>query len=533
MKITSKTIKYTVETVEELSTIVGKENDVIVVTDENRGGTFVYRSAEAGTNNGGTIFDGWVRQYNGAVNVKWFGAVGDGVTDDINSIQKAVVYIVANNENLEYSPEDTYYISKSILIPQRISSLAYSSLEIDGKWCYIRTEGNISVFESAYDNAGVLTSSAYSAKDTYMSFGIIIKNFNIRGDSTAVLPAIAINSYHQGCSVTNINSRGYDYFMYAQACYYSKFTSLLTLGTVQTGIARFVFIEDNNLMEFNNLVAVNADIGYKFIGLVDACEFHGNSLEGQNTGLLFTNGEVRGISIQNNYIEGFTDVAINFNCPVLNATVDNNYINNLSNGYFIDYLPGPNNNINIGSGNSYVSLTDDKMFKTINNTIGYNKLTFNSPLGYASSNDSFLVDNTNFSNQLAYNKQLNQTGLKAKVVNKYAEGVYGGRYTNGYDSPNGFKWINNSNSTLTISTKFTNSPTGRIYVNLRISAGGISFYASELVSQGNSWKFFKYDTTSGVIVSTDLTVTIVDGFIQINGTMADTILTVNGEIRLV
>jgi len=57
-------------------------NTTAIVKDSNRGGVFNYDGAQSGVNNGGTIFNGWVRQYDGAVNVKWFGAVGDGVVDD-------------------------------------------------------------------------------------------------------------------------------------------------------------------------------------------------------------------------------------------------------------------------------------------------------------------------------------------------------------------------------------------------------------------------------------------------------------------
>lgn len=91
MKLTSKTINYTVETVDELLTLAGEENAVVVVTDENRGGTFVYRSANASENNGGTIFNGWCRQYDGAVNVKWFGASKDNTGEFNNSIFEKVL----------------------------------------------------------------------------------------------------------------------------------------------------------------------------------------------------------------------------------------------------------------------------------------------------------------------------------------------------------------------------------------------------------------------------------------------------------
>jgi len=61
------------------------------------GGTFYWDATSTDTDNGGTIIqatgvvDGrWIRNYSGAVNVKWFGAKGDGITDDTSAIQLAM-----------------------------------------------------------------------------------------------------------------------------------------------------------------------------------------------------------------------------------------------------------------------------------------------------------------------------------------------------------------------------------------------------------------------------------------------------------
>lgn len=79
-----------VETVGQLSTFDPNTAPTVIVREEGRGGTFNYDVSQAAVNDGGTIFDGWVRQYSGAVDVKWFDVAADGVTDDTAKVQAAL-----------------------------------------------------------------------------------------------------------------------------------------------------------------------------------------------------------------------------------------------------------------------------------------------------------------------------------------------------------------------------------------------------------------------------------------------------------
>lgn len=109
MKITSKTINYTVNTVDDLLSLEGDVDSVVVVTEENRGGTFIKRLT-AGANDNGIWFNGWERQYDGAVNVKWFGAKGDGATDDT----VALLNVFNNTENSAITFNGTYLVKQLI-----------------------------------------------------------------------------------------------------------------------------------------------------------------------------------------------------------------------------------------------------------------------------------------------------------------------------------------------------------------------------------------------------------------------------------
>jgi len=107
------------------------DGDTVIVRDLDRGGTFIYDSSKVAEHNNGTNFNGWIRQYSGAVNVKWFGAVGDYYlnssgdinttpTDNTNSIQAAI-----NTNEPVYIENGDFYISSSIVL--KSNSILYGS----------------------------------------------------------------------------------------------------------------------------------------------------------------------------------------------------------------------------------------------------------------------------------------------------------------------------------------------------------------------------------------------------------------------
>jgi len=125
--------KYIRDTISSLGSISSPlDGDVCFVkgyhsSDDSSGGTFIYRANTAKTeHNGGTFIDPnktfpsdwndntqldswftgdgngngiWERIYTRAVDIKWFGAKEDGITDDSKSIAKALSITVKNSSN--------------------------------------------------------------------------------------------------------------------------------------------------------------------------------------------------------------------------------------------------------------------------------------------------------------------------------------------------------------------------------------------------------------------------------------------------
>jgi len=63
-----------VDKISHLKYIEKSTGTVAIVSEDGVGGTFVYDSNQFSVNDGGIIFNGWVRQYNdSSVKLKWFG----------------------------------------------------------------------------------------------------------------------------------------------------------------------------------------------------------------------------------------------------------------------------------------------------------------------------------------------------------------------------------------------------------------------------------------------------------------------------
>lgn len=99
---------YSIEQLEGLNVSIYLKAKLVL---DGRSGDFIYDATQSAVNNSGTIFNGWVRQYSGGVYVEWFGAVGDGITDDLHAFNLAkaasdVIYA----EGKTYALSDTFVL---------------------------------------------------------------------------------------------------------------------------------------------------------------------------------------------------------------------------------------------------------------------------------------------------------------------------------------------------------------------------------------------------------------------------------------
>lgn len=137
----------------------------------------------------------WVREYSDSLNVKWFGAIGDGVTDDITPISAAVSVAATNGGGRVFFPEtgvsSGYLISSTITVSPLVelhgegmsNTIILLSGDIDGitmgRNCGV---SNLRIIAAAAATNAKACIVAGEISDTYNSF---IRNVVVGGLSTS------------------------------------------------------------------------------------------------------------------------------------------------------------------------------------------------------------------------------------------------------------------------------------------------------------------------------------------------------------
>ncbi|GEN70364.1 glycosyl hydrolase family 28-related protein [Chryseobacterium lathyri] len=466
------------------------------------------------------------------VDIRWFGALPDGVTDCSDAIQQA--FISADQFKLSVTAgKGTYLVTKTIYIPQN-PDLFFLSKTYDFNESAFLIQSDFTVFESGYYDQGELVSAIGRPNDTNNCFGIKFGNFSLLTSLYNVTsPALVIKDWHQGCEISNISSFKFSTLLESVNNYYTVFNDLRTSHENDARLGeRFIFSGEMNLNVFRALVASNALTGYKFDGPLRACHFDAISVEGVTTGMQF-NSEINNCSVVNSYIENF-ELAFEFNSYIDSFTLDNNYLNfgNDPSRRLIKYIGLPLNNIHLLSTNNMVGFTNyGQLYVSTENDYGYGmEMSFNPIKGDSINN--LLTDD--FGANFNINGKAKFPTYLANIQNAKGliPGNYSGQYTHGYDGTSGFEVDSSLSNLVHVKTKIKHTWTQIVYVNLEVYVGSVvKYYKGFFI--GNV--FYEFGS-SGISVTGGLeSIVNSDGFIDIQGGSYESgdVISVKGEVRLI
>lgn len=242
---------FTIDTVDDFNIVLSAFNTVIV-KDINRGGTFVSKSVtEIDPNTGslyvansGTVFAKlgggfWVRQYNGSINVKWFNAKGDGVTDDTIAIQNAL----NSNGKIIQIPKGIYVTTSPLNIPVGVSFVGAGQSVSKIKKAH---SGNcINISHGLVYNGLEIGGFGIYAESSYMQTGIGV---NISSSVREIFRDINVSDLLVGIKLNTC---------------YTNSSNNITIDRCGTGL----LIQSSNHNSFNNITIIsNGFIGIEMSG---------------------------------------------------------------------------------------------------------------------------------------------------------------------------------------------------------------------------------------------------------------------------
>ncbi|MEF3312391.1 glycosyl hydrolase family 28-related protein [Paenibacillus sp. GYB004] len=345
------------------STIVPEEGRVYYVTDDKRAGPFVYVPGDtASADNGGTVLVSsagarFKRLFDGPLNVRWFGAKGDGVTDDGPAIQSAIdaggarshIYFPQGSYRItatlnvnhpevtlfsdfkaEYTPRILCTVPGIWMIRAKNYSLCMKGIQLDGDGVpgqspFVPTVNGVLIDRS--DGSGAETLSNLDADIQFCGFfklndcircvgRNVFFNYNIFSNS---VNGVIVDPY------TNAHCRGYRFVQ-------NRFHSMGGGGSALAPGAESWCIRFTSIRAFGNQVIGNmSDFGKGFYqGPVDSSVINDNQIYGCfGDGIRIVHSEGGTIAYQQSYEICNNLIAasqnLNWSKPVSDATPQMSY----------------------------------------------------------------------------------------------------------------------------------------------------------------------------------------------------------------
>lgn len=167
------------------------------------GGEFYWASTAAG-DNGGTIFTAngsgyWVRVLvDDQINARWFGATGDGSTDDTSNLQTVINFCGDNHYKL-YLPDGVYIVSGAWTTGTFCLIIAYDNFVMEGQGFNAEIRN-----KNFNDNPGLILVQS-SNRDNYQITNVVLRNFQLNGNKENQNNSSG-NNWHHHCLIVNVSN---------------------------------------------------------------------------------------------------------------------------------------------------------------------------------------------------------------------------------------------------------------------------------------------------------------------------------------
>jgi hypothetical protein len=310
-----------------------------------------------------------------SVNVKDFGAVGNGTTDDTAAIQAAINFAAAQYPANTWFTNTAYSVPRVVDFPSAVYKIAGSKLLIPNgvvlrgnQSTLVGTGNTVSdnvCFETAYvSGSSVITNIGTTAETQRVQYARI-EGFKFVNFKTA----LNLYNFNEGCRVADCAFTNCYQALIADRCFYATFYNLgnreATSLAASTAPA-FDFRNFVNVEQLESIFCTNRILGIQFSGGVNGLALRNCTVEEGTNGIKFT-GEVNPLNIDSCYFETLTGVALDFTDASAHraVTIDNNWFMSCATGISgVQMLGGK-----IGRGNYFSSVTTKVSISDVVSTI--------------------------------------------------------------------------------------------------------------------------------------------------------------------